>query len=343
MKTTLVCLLLALSAAWIMAEESLITTFGNHSYAEHGVVVEATDSGDASVIIKLRFDLPGFKGAVGTGKNAPMKMLPGKWAMQFVPPNELWIYDGLGRLRLMERTITPSGFKTSSSDAVPELLIRVPEKLRQQMRALEAENDATTALVKSWESQNAKVKASLAKASFCVAYTLADEGEVSLKSGKETPAAEKASRISRRVLSQEHIVDVAALASLVVAQRQLRPTSTKLLLDAALDRKGSYPIRECYDPHHVFVFYSSAGQPVGCMEVCLTCNRIRVVPGEAETTSWDGSLETAEMETLATVIASAGLPLTPFKSLEDYRERNRDQPTSPARGETKPAKPATAK
>ncbi|HAL72279.1 MAG TPA: hypothetical protein DCP71_10950 [Verrucomicrobiales bacterium] len=337
MKTTLICLLLALSAAWSMAEESLITTFGNHSYAEHGVVVEATESGEASVIIKLRFDLPGFKGAVGTGKNDPMKMLPGKWALQLVPPNELWIHDGLGQIRLMERTLSPSGFKTSSSDAVPELLTRAPEKLLQQMRALEAENNTTTALVKSWKVQNAKVKASLAKASFCVAYTLADEGDASPNSGKETPAAEKAPRISRRVLSQEHIVDVAALASLVVAQRQLKPTATQLLLDAALDRKGSYPIRECYDPHHVFVFYSSAGQPVGCIEVCFTCNRIRLVPGEAETTSWDGSMETAEMETLATVIVSAGLPLTPFKSLEDYRGSNRDQPTSPASSETKPA------
>jgi hypothetical protein len=138
MKTSLVCLLLVLSTAWSMAEESLITTFGNHSYAEHGVVVEATESGEASVIIKLRFDLPGFKGAVGTGKNDPMKMLPGKWALQFVPPNELWIHDGLGRLRLMERTLTPSGFKTSSSDVVPELLIRAPEKLRQQMAASQA-------------------------------------------------------------------------------------------------------------------------------------------------------------------------------------------------------------
>lgn len=135
MKATLVCLLLALGTAWSGAEESLITTFGNHPYAEHGVVVETTDSGDASVSIKMKFDRPGFKGVVGTGKNDPMKALPGKWALQFVPPNELWIHDGQGRIRLMERTLTPSGFKTSSSDAVPELLTRAPEKLRQQMAA----------------------------------------------------------------------------------------------------------------------------------------------------------------------------------------------------------------
>ncbi|MBB5036942.1 hypothetical protein [Prosthecobacter dejongeii] len=139
MKTILICLLLVLSTTWSMAEESLINTFGNHSYAEHGVVVEITDSGDVSVSIKMKFDLPGFKGAVGTGKNAPMKMLPGKWALQFVPPNELWIHDGLGQIRLMERTLTPSGFKSSSSDVVSELLIKAPEKLRQQMIASQTE------------------------------------------------------------------------------------------------------------------------------------------------------------------------------------------------------------
>lgn len=135
MKTTLVCLLLALSAAWIMAEESLITTFGNYPYAEHGVVVEVTDSGEDLGCIQARFDVPGFQGEVGLGKNDSLKLLRGKWALQFVPPNELWIHDGQGQIRLLERTLTPRGFKNSSSGAVPELLIRVPEKLRQQMAA----------------------------------------------------------------------------------------------------------------------------------------------------------------------------------------------------------------
>ncbi|GAA5134058.1 hypothetical protein GCM10023213_05010 [Prosthecobacter algae] len=135
MKNTLVCLLLALSATLSVAEESLITSFGNHSYAEHGVVVEVTDSGEDLGCILARFDVPGFQGEVGLGKNDSLKMICGKWALQFVPPNELWIHDGQGQIRLLERTLTPRGFKNSSSGAVPELLIRAPVKLRQQMAA----------------------------------------------------------------------------------------------------------------------------------------------------------------------------------------------------------------
>lgn len=135
MKATLVILLGFLGAAHGLAEELLMTELGSYSYTQPAVTVAVTDGGDAKVAVKMSFNEPDFKGSVGTGKDDPMKVVPGKWALQFVPPHELWIHDGAGRVRLMQRTLQPSGFKNSSSDVVPELLTRAPEKLRKQMEA----------------------------------------------------------------------------------------------------------------------------------------------------------------------------------------------------------------
>jgi hypothetical protein len=79
----------------------------------------------------MSFNLPTFKGETGTGKDHPMKLAPGKWAAQFVAPNQLWIFDGLGQVHLYERTIKPSGYKASSSSVVPALLVEAPKELRE--------------------------------------------------------------------------------------------------------------------------------------------------------------------------------------------------------------------
>ena len=78
----------------------------------------------------MRFELPTFKGETGTGKGRPMTVAPNKWAAQFVAPNQLWIFDGLGHVTLYERTIKPSGFKGSGSESVPELLTKAPKELQ---------------------------------------------------------------------------------------------------------------------------------------------------------------------------------------------------------------------
>jgi hypothetical protein len=59
-----------------------------------------------------------------------MKVAPTGWAAQFVAPNELWIFDGFGKVTLYERTIDPRGFKGSDSTVVPGLLQKAPEELR---------------------------------------------------------------------------------------------------------------------------------------------------------------------------------------------------------------------
>jgi hypothetical protein len=93
---------------------------------------ELTVSGTALIsLLWYIFNLPTFKGQTGTGKGHPMKLAPGKWAAQFVPPNQLWISDGLGQVHLYERTIDPSGFKASQSSLVPALMIEAPEELRK--------------------------------------------------------------------------------------------------------------------------------------------------------------------------------------------------------------------
>jgi len=60
-----------------------------------------------------------------------MPVVPNRWAAEFRPPNELWIYDGKGGLMLYERTTEPNGFKASSSEVVPELYGRAPAALKK--------------------------------------------------------------------------------------------------------------------------------------------------------------------------------------------------------------------
>ena len=78
---------------------------------------------------------------------------------------------------------------------------------------------------------------------------------------------------------------------------------------------------ECYEPHHIFVFYSHSGAPVACIEVCLSCNRVEQSPKVKWTRSLDGAYETADLLSLARVFSDAGLPLNPYKSLREFEEK----------------------
>lgn len=109
----------------------LITAAGTHSFPEQSVAIAITGDEPNELNFTMSFDLPNFKGQTGTGKGHPMKLAPGKWAAQFVAPNQLWIFDGLGQVHLYERTLNPSGFKASQSSLVPALLAEAPEELRE--------------------------------------------------------------------------------------------------------------------------------------------------------------------------------------------------------------------
>lgn len=38
----------------------------------------------------------------------------------------------------------------------------------------------------------------------------------------------------------------------------------------------------CYDPHHIFLFYSREGSVVAAVEVCFSCTGISTMPGISE-------------------------------------------------------------
>ncbi len=42
-------------------------------------------------------------------------------------------------------------------------------------------------------------------------------------------------------------------------------------------KKVTYPAA-CYDPHHIFVFYSGDGKAVAAVEVCFGCTRVSALP-----------------------------------------------------------------
>lgn len=117
------------------AESPLITTPGSYSYPESGAEVVFEESGESALIIRLTYKTPNGSVATGTGKDSPMKVAAKKWAAQIVPPNELWIHDGLGGVKLYERTIKPSGFKVTSSSVRPKLLSRAPKELLETVSA----------------------------------------------------------------------------------------------------------------------------------------------------------------------------------------------------------------
>lgn len=124
--SALVVLLLSVN----ISRAELLTSAGIHAFPDSKVVVSITGTELSEMDFKMTFDIPTFKAEVGTGKGSPMKVAPNGWAAQFVSPNQLWIFDGLGKVTLFERTIDPRGFKQSDSSVVPSLLTKAPEELR---------------------------------------------------------------------------------------------------------------------------------------------------------------------------------------------------------------------
>lgn len=138
MKKILLSIVLLLAASLPNIHAQLITDAGTHSFSDQAVTIAITGAEPDELNFTMSFDLPSFKGRTGTGKEHPMKLAPGKWAAQFVAPNQLWIFDGLGQVHLYERTISPSGFNASQSRIVPTLLVQVPKELREVIAQADA-------------------------------------------------------------------------------------------------------------------------------------------------------------------------------------------------------------
>jgi len=50
----------------------------------------------------------------------------------------------------------------------------------------------------------------------------------------------------------------------------------------AVNGKEAIHPAACYDPHHVFLFYSGEGTIVAAVEVCFSCTGICTMPGISE-------------------------------------------------------------
>jgi len=109
----------------------LIRKAGSYQYPTNHVRITFREVGKYAMEVRMSFDGKDSGGTVGTGEGSPMRVDREGWAAQYIAPNELWLYDGLGQLRLYERTA--HGFKGSNSSSVPTLLDRAPRQLRDHI------------------------------------------------------------------------------------------------------------------------------------------------------------------------------------------------------------------
>lgn len=143
--------------------------------------------------------------------------------------------------------------------------------------------------------------------SYCMAYVLNDavveHGNVLLESGDEP-------------------LEVKVLTARKTKEARLTPEQAKGVIATASADVPRLPPMECYQPHHVFVFYSKTEKPVACLEVCFTCNAAKLRPSADPA---DVKLYRYDQNALAKMVAELKLPLTPYTSLEDYEKNKQRQ------------------
>jgi hypothetical protein len=87
----------------------------------------------------------------------------------------------------------------------------------------------------------------------------------------------------------------------------LNPAQVERLLKAANSHRTPRPPADCYDPHHLFVFFDSSHHPVAYLELCFHCNNSKEQPPLAFTLDW------SELRKLT---LDLGLPI--LKEGQDY-------------------------
>ena len=102
----------------------------SHTGEAFDVLINIEEPSKGELAATIEFRKGKRAGTTGFGGGASIPVFEG-WAVQFLDPNELWIYDGKALFILHERTAT--GFKASSSDKVPELKKRAPKALSRQV------------------------------------------------------------------------------------------------------------------------------------------------------------------------------------------------------------------
>jgi hypothetical protein len=161
----------------------------------------------------------------------------------------------------------------------------------------------------------------------CIAYQVRDADKRDARPANPADldpfAEDKKTQIPYHLLSERHIVDVAALSTRIVTSALLKhDTAVRVIHDVT---KGSkrHPIMECYEPHHIFIFYNHEGQPVAAIEVCFSCNRVKMNPEIRDGQGVIGSFETSDLLDLAKIASTHGFALAPFDSLDAYAQRTK--------------------
>ena len=137
MKTTLATIIMIALISVSGASEMVMRKFGTYDFKSEGfdVTIDLSEVAADGLAPKITFRQDGREGSTGIGKGSSLTVVPGRWAAQFNPPYELWIFDGRDKLQLYEQTVEPKGFKSSSSSIVPSLKERAPEEIKKLMQA----------------------------------------------------------------------------------------------------------------------------------------------------------------------------------------------------------------
>lgn len=168
---------------------------------------------------------------------------------------------------------------------------------------------------------------------FCVVYQVRDadlrEARPVDPDAEKDPFHDEDTWVPLNLLHEHHVVDVAALSTRVVKSRVLDHRSAEAAIRAMIQGAERHPMMDCYDPHHLFVFYCHEGAPVAALEVCFSCSRVKMSPDRRGRLQGLDAFETADLAGLAKVASDAGLELSPFDSLDAYT-RHLDQRKNPA-------------
>jgi len=189
-------------------------------------------------------------------------------------------------------------------------------------------------LSRAQEAAPVKAESLIPPYSYCVAYVLRDpvEGDIhatapeggapaDAKPAPENPPGP--GKPAGGILQEaEPTVNVAALAALTTAQARLTPEQAKKVLAAASTGGPRFPKMESYEPHHAFVFYSAQGAPLGCVEVSLGNNAMKLGPQPGAASS---ALARFDLKAMARLLDEMKLPLAPYKSLKDFEKGKQDE------------------
>jgi hypothetical protein len=171
----------------------------------------------------------------------------------------------------------------------------------------------------------------ISQSAFCIAYVIRDadnRDQRPVPDGDPFQPSEEGVR-EGSILSRggDGIVDVPALTSRVTAQARLSKEQISRLSAAVLETDHFHSIADCYEPHHAFVFYSRQGDPLCCIEICFSCNRIKTSP-ELRGISTNEELEAAigaDLITLAKIFDELKLPLAPYHSFAKLKKLKTEQ------------------